>query len=90
MRQKWNLKVYGAEEGNDIYSVKQVGISALRVLQGPTGNQRMRLLISYWGDKRSFHEKACEPEINVCVGFWKDEVKELILGKHNVTCSSWR
>ena len=62
----------------------------LEGIEDPTGNQRMRLLISYWGDQRSFHERACEPEINVCVGFWKDEVKELILGKHNVTCSGWR
>lgn len=89
-RQKWNLKVYGAEEGDDMHSVKQVGTSALRVLQGPIGNQRMRLLISYWGDQQRFHERAREPEMNVCIDFWKDEVKELILGKHSVTGSCWR
>lgn len=49
----------------------------------------MRLLISYRVINR-FHLKELESQRWMCIDFWKDEVKELILGKHSVTGSCWR
>lgn len=58
--------------------MKQVGAKVpLGVLHSASGNLRMEMLISSWGDQwKDFLEKfISELDLNVSVGFWRDEVK---------------